>query len=423
MIIDDGQGAEIIDDRNSIVPGDRVLLVIEDDVNFASILLELAREKNFKGLVATRGDQALAYARKFKPDAVTLDIKLPDRDGWTVLDRLKHDPATSHIPVHIISGEEQRQRALHQGAITHLQKPVTRDDLAEAFDKITDFIQRGMKRLLVVEDDDVQRMSIVELIGDGDVQTTAVGTGAEALDALRDGQFDCMVLDLKLPDMTGFELIGKIQRDLGRIDLPIIVYTGKELTSKEETQLKKVADAIIVKEASSPERLLAETALFLHRVEANLPEPKRRILEQFHRRDPVLTSRKVLVVDDDVRNIFALTSALEAHNMQVVHAENGQDGLDLLKQTPDIEAVLMDIMMPGMDGYEAIQEIRKIKKFQSLPVIALTAKAMKADRDKCIEAGASDYISKPLDIDQLLSLLRVWLYRSSEGRASRGGDK
>ena len=405
---------EVSDDRHAIFDGERVVLIVEDDINFAGILLDLAREKGFKGLIATRGDSALQLARKYKPDAITLDIKLPDRDGWTVLDRLKHDPETSHIPVHIISGEEQRQRALHLGAITHLQKPVSRDDLATAFDQIAAFAERRVRRLLVVEDDDTQRMSIVELIGNGDVSTTAVATGAEALQALREEPFDCMVLDLRLPDMTGFELIETIQEELGRADLPIIVYTGKELTAREETQLRKVADAIIVKEASSPERLLAETALFLHRVEANLPEPKRRILEQLHRRDPVLAGRKVLIVDDDVRNIFALTSALETHNMEVIHAENGQEGIDLLKETPGIEVVLMDIMMPGMDGYEAIREIRAMDEFAQLPIIALTAKAMKADRDRCIEAGASDYISKPLDIDQLLSLLRVWLYRHDE---------
>ncbi|HEV7374132.1 MAG TPA: HAMP domain-containing protein [Pyrinomonadaceae bacterium] len=406
--------SEVNDDRHAIFDGERVVLIVEDDINFAGILLDLAREKGFKGLVATRGDAALSLARKYKPDAITLDIKLPDRDGWTVLDRLKHDPNTSHIPVHIISGEEQRQRALHLGAITHLQKPVSREDLVSAFDNIASFAEKRVRKLLVVEDDDTQRMSIVELIGNGDVITTAVATGEEALAALKEDSFDCMVLDLKLPDMTGFDLIEKIQKELGRADLPIIIYTGKELTAKEETQLRKVADAIIVKEASSPERLLAETALFLHRVEANLPEPKRRILEQLHRRDPVLAGCKVLIVDDDVRNIFALTSALESHNMEVTHAENGQEGINLLRDTPDIEVVLMDIMMPGMDGYEAIREIRQIEQFRELPIIALTAKAMKADRDRCIEAGASDYISKPLDIDQLLSLLRVWLYKQDE---------
>ena len=279
--IEVSEAFNVNDDRNAIEAGERILLIVEDDAGFAQILLDLAHEKGFKGLVAARGDMALALARKFRPDAVTLDLKLPDRDGWTVLDRLKHDPATSHIPVHIISsGEEQRQRAIKMGAFTQLQKPISREDLASAFDDIAAFVQRGVKRLLVVEDDDVQRMSIVELIGNGDVVTTAVASGEEALAALGSEQFDCMVVDLKLPDMTGFELIERIQKELGQNELPIIVYTGKELTEKEETQLRKVADAIIVKEASSPERPLAETALFLHRVEANLPEPKRRMLEQ-----------------------------------------------------------------------------------------------------------------------------------------------
>jgi HAMP domain-containing protein/CheY-like chemotaxis protein len=408
------QSPAVLDDRNEIEAGDRSVLIVEDDLPFARILLDLAREKGFKGIVATNGALALAMAQKYKPTAITLDIRLPDRDGWTVLDRLKHDPQTSHIPVHIITVEEQRQRALQQGAFNHVQKPVTHEVLHKAFDDIRDFSEQRIRKLLIVEDDDVQRMSVVELIGNGDVKTTAVATGEEALSLLKDERFDCMVLDLRLPDMSGFELIEKLQTDLGRYDLPIIIYTGKELTRKEELHLRKVADAIIVKEASSPERLLAETALFLHRVEANLPETKRRMLAKFHRSDPVLAGRKVLVVDDDVRNIFALTSALEAHSMVVVHAENGQEGIDTLKANPDIEAVLMDIMMPEMDGYEAITAIRQMEEFQQLPIIALTAKAMKADRDHCLEVGASDYISKPLDIDQLLSLLRVWLYQQDD---------
>ena len=409
------EAAAIVDDRNDIGEGDRTMLIVEDDVHFARILLDLAREKGFKGLVATTGNMALALTHKFNLTAISLDIRLPDRDGWTILDRLKHDARTRHIPVHIITVEEQRRRALQQGAFTHLQKPVTNEDLIKAFDEIADFTERVAKKLLVVEDDDIQRMSVVELIGNSDVDTTAVGTGQEALSMLRQQKFDCMVLDLKLPDMSGFELIEKLQTDLGRSNLPIIVYTGKELTRKEELHLKRVAASIIIKEAESPERLLAETALFLHRVEANLPEPKRRILEQLNRRDPVLAGRKVLIVDDDVRNIFALTSTLESYNMTVVHAENGQEGIDLLKATPHIEAVLMDIMMPEMDGYEAISAIRQMAEFKQLPIIALTAKAMKADRDRCFEVGASDYIAKPLDIAQLLSLLRVWLYRGEEG--------
>ena len=414
MALLSNESPAILDDRNEIQNGDQVVLIVEDDIHFARILLDRAREIGFKGLVATGGTMALALARKYKPAAITLDIKLPDRDGWTVLDRLKHDAETSHIPVHIITVEEQRQRALQQGAFTHLQKPVTHENLGRTFEDIRSFSERRVRELLVVEDDDVQRMSVVELIGNGDVNTTAVATAQEALEILKEQRFDCMVLDLRLPDMSGFELIEKLQIDLGRYDLPIIVYTGKELTRKEVLHLKKVADAVIVKEANSPERLLAETALFLHRVEANLPEPKRRMLEKIHRSDPVLAGRKVLVVDDDVRNIFALTSALEAHNMEVLHAENGYEGIELLKATPDIETVLMDIMMPEMDGYEAITAIRQMEEFKQLPIIALTAKAMKADRDHCLAVGASDYISKPLDIDQLLSLLRVWLYRKEE---------
>jgi CheY-like chemotaxis protein len=385
------------------------VLIIEDDTNFVNILVDLAHEKGLKCLVATTGQTALALAHKYHPAAITLDIRLPDRDGWTILDRLKHDPRTRHIPVQIISVEGGRRRALRQGAFTLLNKPVTNGDLEKAFDSMNDFLERDMRELLVVEDDDVQRMSVVELIGNGDVRTTAVGTGQEALNRLKEQRFDCMVLDLKLPDMTGFELIEQLQTDPGQTDLPIIVYTGKELTRKEELHLRRVATSVIIKEADSPERLLAETALFLHRVEANLPEPKRKMLEQLNRRDPVLANRKVLIVDDDVRNIFALTSALESYKMKVVHAENGQKGIELLKATPGVEAVLMDIMMPEMDGYEAIAAIRKMENFKTLPIIALTAKAMKADRDHCLEVGASDYISKPLDIDQLFSLLRVWL--------------
>jgi CheY-like chemotaxis protein len=264
--------------------------------------------------------------------------------------------------------------------------------------------------LLVVEDDPAQRASIVELIGDGDVQTTAVGRAGEALEALRAQHFDCIVIDLLLPDMPGVELIRRLKREDSTRELPIIVFTGKELSEAEEAELRRVSDSIIVKDVSSMERLLAETALFLHRVEANLPPPTREILEQLQRVDPVLIGKKVLIIDDDVRNIFALTSALERHQMQVIYAENGKDGIKTLRANPDTDLILMDVMMPEMDGYETMRAIRKLKKFKGLPIIALTAKAMKGDREKCIEAGASDYITKPVDVDQLASLMRVWLY-------------
>src|ERR1051326_2984654 len=341
-----------------IQEGDRVVLVVEDDLKFAKILIDLAHDKGFKCLLATTGNVALALAQKYAPAAITLDIRLPDRDGWTILDRLKHGSRTRHIPVHIISVEGERRRALRRGAFNHLVKPVTNGDLEMTFDRINEFLSRDARELLLVEDDDAQRMSLIELIGNGDVRTTAVGTGQEALRRQKDQRFDCMVLDLKLPDMSGFELIEKLQSDPSRANLPIIIYTGKELTRKEEIQLRRVATSVIIKEADSPERLLAETALFLHRVETKVPEPKRKLLEQLSRRDPVLAGRRVLVVDDDVRNIFALTSALESYNMKVLHAENGQEGIDLLKENPGVEAVLMDIMMPEMDGYEEISEIR-----------------------------------------------------------------
>jgi CheY-like chemotaxis protein/HAMP domain-containing protein len=405
------QPGEVDDDRAAIQPDDQLLLIVEDDPNFARILLDRAREKGFKGIVTSKGQAAMPLARKFRPNAIILDIRLPDMDGWSVLDRLKHDPETRHIPVHIISVTEERQRGLKQGALAYLYKPATREALDEALANIKGFIERKVKRLLVVEDDAVQRQSIMELIGNGDVQTAAVGSGAEALAALRAGPVDCMVLDLGLPDMSGFELIRKIREEAGLGGLPIIIYTARELTRKEETELRRLADTIIVKDVKSPERLLDETTLFLHRVQSALPAPKRQMLEQVRLADPVLAGKKVLIVDDDVRNIFALASLMERHQMQVVYAENGKEGIDRLKATPDVDIILMDVMMPEMDGYETIRAIRKLAKFKQLPIIALTAKAMKGDRENCMDAGASDYIAKPVQPEQLFSLLRVWLYK------------
>jgi hypothetical protein len=384
---------------------------VEDDINFARVILDMARQQGFKGLVAQDGSTGLLMAREFMPDAIMLDIRLPQMDGWTVLDRLKHDPTTRHITVHIISVDEGRQRGLQLGALAYLQKPVTSEALNEALTDIKGFVERRVKKLLVVEDDDVQRRGIVDLIGNSDVHTTAVSTGAAALAALKAEHFDCLVLDLGLSDMTGFELIEQIKLEVSLSTLPIIVYTGKEISRAEETELKRIAETIIIKDVRSPERLLDETALFLHRVQANLPYPARQMLEQLHQTDPILTGKKVLIVDDDVRNIFALTSMLEIHHMQVLYAENGRDGIDVLQNTPDINVVLMDIMMPVMDGYETMRAIRSFNQFRSLPIIALTAKAVQGDREKSIEAGASDYITKPVDTEQLLSLLRVWLYQ------------
>jgi HAMP domain-containing protein/signal transduction histidine kinase/CheY-like chemotaxis protein len=401
----------IEDDRNALQPGDQALLIVEDDLNFAAILLDMARQNGFKGIVATRGDVGLALARELKPAAIMLDIRLPMMDGWMVLDRLKHEMTTRHIPVHLMSVEDGQRRGLQQGAMAFLQKPISSESIAQALADIRQFIERPVRHLLIVEDDEVQSHSIVELIGNSDVASTAVSTGAEALEALQARSYDCLVLDLGLPDMTGFELIERIHQELNLRQLPIIVYTGKELTPEEETELRRISDTIIIKDVKSPERLLDETSLFLHRVQTNLPTPQRMMLEQLQQSDPVLAGKKVLIVDDDVRNIFALTSLLERHQMQVIYAENGQDGITLLQANADVHLVIMDVMMPEMDGYQTISHIRTVEQFSSLPIIALTAKAMKGDREKCIEAGASDYITKPVDTDQLMSLLRVWLYQ------------
>ena len=404
-------GSAVPDDRDTIAEGDRVLLIVENDVNFAPILLDAARQKGFRGVIATRGDVGLAMARQLKPDAITLDIDLPELDGWSVLDRLKHDPATRHIPVHIISVTDEALRSLKLGAIAHLSKPVTTDTLETALTTITGFIERRVKNLLIVEDDDVERNSIVELIGNGDVHTTAVATGAAALAAMEAQPFDCVVLDLGLSDISGFTLLETMRASATLSQIPVIVYTGKDLTKKQETELRRVAETIIIKDVKSLDRLLDETALFLHRVEGNLPEPKRKLLERLHHTDPALAGKKMLVVDDDIRNIFALTSILERYEVDVLYAENGRDGIEILKNTAGVDGVLMDIMMPEMDGFEAMRAIREMPKFKHLPIIAVTAKAMKGDREKCIEAGASDYITKPVDTEQLISLLRVWLYR------------
>lgn len=399
------------DDRDTIEADDRPLLVVEDDPNFAQILLDMARSKGFKAIVTGRGEEVMPLAMQFNPVAVTLDIILPDVDGWTVLDRLKLDPSTRHIPVHIISVEEDRQHGIEKGAFAHLLKPVTKRALEKAFEAIKSVTEPRAKKILVVDHDEAERRRLAELIGNGEARTTAVGTAREALEALRTENFDCTVVDPDLPDMTGFELLEEMEK-IGRLgNLPVILYSARTLTKKEKDLLKKLSETAVVKEVQSPERLLAETALFLHTVTASLPEPKRKMLEKLYRSDAALAGKKVLVVDDDVRNIFALTSVLERHNMTVVPAENGKEAIEILKAQEDVDVVLMDIMMPEMDGYETTRRIRRMAQFKSLPIIALTAKAMKGDREKCMEAGASDYIAKPVNSEQLLSLLRVWLYR------------
>jgi len=401
----------IDDDRETLKPGDTVLLIIEDDINFARIMVEFAREKKFKAVVARTAGQGMALAQLVKPSAITLDLRLPDQDGWVVIDWLKHHQQMRHIPVHIISVDEERERSLRLGAVSYLQKPVTRETLDHALSDTMAFLDRPVKTLLVVEDDEKGRSAIVDLIADEDVKATAVGTGQGALAELEKQHFDCIVMDLGLPDMKGSALLKEIHRRMGGKAPPVIVYTGQELSREEETELRMNAESIIVKSVRSPERLLDETALFLHRVQSKLPDSKRKLIEQGQRTDPILVGRKVLVVDDDVRNIFAITSALESYQMTVLYAESGKAALNTLNQTPDVDIILMDVMMPEMDGFETIREIRKNDHFKKTPIISVTAKAMKGDREKCLDAGASDYIAKPVDMDKLRSLLRVWLYR------------
>jgi CheY-like chemotaxis protein len=331
--------------------------------------------------------------------------------GWTVLSNLKLDPRTRHIPVQMLSVEEERQHGLSHGAFAYLVKPATTGELEVAFDKLKSYVVPHTKRLLVIEDNNAERASIVELLGHDDIEIVAVGTGQEAMDAMREKRFDCCVVDLRLPDMTGFELLDKLRAEPALSDIPVVVFTGKELSADEEAQLRTVAKSVVLKDVQSPERLLDETALFLHRVVSELPETKQKMIARLHGSTEALHGRKVLVVDDDARNIFALTTVLENQEMDVVSATNGRQAIEIIERTPDLSVVLMDIMMPEMDGYETMREIRKDARFRTLPILALTAKAMKGDREKCLEAGASDYIAKPVNTDQLLSLLRVWLYR------------
>jgi len=402
---------ELTDDSADVQPDDAVLLVVEDDPHYGRVLLNLARDCGFKVVVAKTGAEALQMARRYQPTAVVLDVFLPDMLGWTVLNQLKNDPGTRHIPVQILTVEEERQYGLERGAFSFMNKPATSDELEAALKRIKEFAATKVRELLVVEDNPAEQMSIAELLGADDIRITAAGSGAEALEALQKSNFDCVVLDLHLPDMSGFTLLSEIQQLPQLRELPVVVFTGRDLTSEEDAVLRQKAKSIVLKGVKSPERLLDETALFLHRVIGDLSESRQRMIETLHRSDEPLLGRKVLVVDDDVRNIFALNSVLERHKMEVISATNGGDAIKLLESAGDISLVLMDVMMPEMDGYETMRRIRAKPQFRMLPIIALTAKAMKGDREKCLEAGASDYVAKPVNTEQLLSLVRMWLHR------------
>jgi CheY-like chemotaxis protein len=398
------------DDRDDLNEGDSVLMIVEDDPHYARIVADLAREQGLKVLIAMNGGEALEMARAFRPTAISLDVFLPDMLGWTVLSRLKQDPALRHIPVQMLTLDEDRQHGLARGAFDFISKPVVADELTGAISRVVDYSKPRKRRLLVVEDDPVERMSIRELIHHDDIEMEQVDSGEAALEMIRSQDWDCVVLDLKLPDMSGFDVLERLQEEKLR-NVPVVVFTGRELSAEEDARLHSMARSIVVKGVESPERLLDETALFLHRVVADLPPEKQRMLERLHSSDEDLVGRTVLLVDDDARNIFALSSLLERRGMKVLTATTGREAIQLVETTPELALVLMDIMMPEMDGYETMQSIRENPAHRRLPMIALTAKAMKGDREKCLEAGASDYLAKPVNTEQLMSALRMWLHR------------
>jgi HAMP domain-containing protein/CheY-like chemotaxis protein/GAF domain-containing protein len=405
------QDARIKDDRGNLTEGDAVLLIVEDDPHYARVVCDLSRDKGFKVLIANTGSEALTLAREFSPTAISLDVFLPDMLGWTVLNHLKQDPTTRHIPVQMLTLDEDRHHGLSRGAFGFVTKPSSAEDLDAALTRIRVFSEPRRKRLLVVEDNPAEQLSVRELLGSGDIDIDVANSGASALRTLKDENYDCVVLDLRLPDMTGFEVLERLRDNPKFRDLPVVVFTGRELTPEEDAQLRTLARSVVLKDVESPERLLDETALFLHRVVSDLPLQKQQMLDRLHRSDDALAGRKVLVVDDDVRNIFALSSVLERRGMTVLSAGTGREAIETIDSTPDLAIVLMDIMMPEMDGYETMQVIRQNRNLRRLPIIALTAKAMKGDRERCLEAGASEYLAKPVNTEQLLSALRVWLHR------------
>ncbi|HWZ90725.1 MAG TPA: response regulator, partial [Polyangiaceae bacterium] len=407
----DATPEQIMDDRGDLHPGDSSLLIIEDDPHYARVLVDLAHDKGFKVLVAARGADALELARDYRPTAISLDVFLPDMLGWTVLSYLKRDNNLRHIPVQIITLDENRQDGLSRGAFSFITKPATTEGLEKALERIKEYAVPRRRRLLVVEDNAAEQLSIRELLGHDDIEIVSATTGEEALTILREQTIDCVVLDLRLPDISGFDVLDRIRDDETLPDLPVVVFTGKELTPEHANQLQDLARTVVIKGVESPERLLDETALFLHRVITDLPAHKQQMLERLHQSDEDLRNKKVLVVDDDVRNIFALGSVLERHGMAVITAQTGNEALACLEKSPDIAVVLMDIMMPEMDGYQTMQLIRKQPALRRLPIVALTAKAMKGDREKCLDAGASDYLAKPVNTEQLLATLRLWLHR------------
>jgi CheY-like chemotaxis protein len=407
---------QVEDDRDTLSSAQRVLLVVEDDAVFAGIVRDISREMGFQCLVTGTAEEALQLARTYKPHAVVLDVGLPDQSGLALLDRLKRDVETRHIPVHVVSGSDHTQTALALGAIGYLIKPVKREELAGVLDALASKLASSSRRVLIVEDDDVQRDAVGRLLASGDVETVGVANAAECLEALKTQTFDCMVLDLNLPDASGFSLLEMLSKENAYSFPPVIVYTGHDLTPEDEQRLRRYSDSIIIKGARSPERLLDEVSLFLHQVVTELPAEQQTMIRAARNRDAILEGRRILVVEDDVRNVFSLTNILEPQGALVEIARNGQEALDALENAAGdegkrIDLVLMDVMMPVMDGLTATRIIRQDPRWAKLPVITLTAKAMPDDQERCIEAGANDYMAKPLDVDKLLSLVRVWMPR------------
>ncbi len=402
---------DIADDRKKIKKGDRTLLIVEDDLPFLNILMQESHKHKFKCLASTTGDAALKLAAKYRPNAIILDLMLPDMSGWQVLEQLKQNMETRHIPVHISSVLDPDYSAMRNGVVGYLQKPATQENLKNVLERLDRMVDSKTRNLLVVEDDHASRHAISRLIENGVVNIDGVETGAEALQAIREKQYDCVILDLGLPDMDGYELLKQMTIDKNIDNPPVVIYTGRELSHDEELKLRDYSDSIIIKDARSEERLLDEVSLFLHQIISDLPDHKRERIEHLYDTDKLLKDKKILVVDDDMRTLFAVTRVLTEHGMEVIKADGGERALELLAATPDIDLILMDMMMPGLDGYQTMERVRSQEQIKSIPIIALTAKAMPEDRQQCLDAGANDYMSKPIDPISLISLLRVWLYR------------
>jgi CheY-like chemotaxis protein len=400
----------IPDDREQLQDSAKSILIIEDDTVFVGVLVKLVRERGFAALVATDGENGIAMAECYVPSAIILDVMLPSIDGWGVMRSLKDNPVTRHIPVHFITCLEERQKAMNMGAIGFVTKPVSSEQMDAVFGTLETAIEKTMKKLLIVEDDPTQVQAMIALLEERNVTITIAENGSKAIELLSSEQFDCIVLDLGLADMSAFKLLEELKKLDPDRRIPVIIHTGRELTHEDEKRLHHYAESIIIKGAKSPERLLNEVTLFLHLVETSLDPLKQRMIRAAQDKEAMLAGKKVLIADDDMRNIFSLSCALAEKDIVIFEAENGVEALKRLDETPDIDLVLMDIMMPEMDGYEAMRRIRKDSRFKNLPIIALTAKAMKGDREESLTAGASDYIPKPVDMEKLFSLLRVWLY-------------